>query len=94
MLLVFPAVAEAIFGKGGRGMAGGGDGRDVVDVLLRIDERELVRSMDISVPLFLIWSCAKLVICSVSKMPPMDILPRAAQYGLGMFQHLVRDLRP
>ena len=42
--LVAPAllVADAIVGSGGRGIAGGGDGRDTTDVLFRrLDEIEL-----------------------------------------------------
>lgn len=55
MLVVVPAEAEAILGRGGRGMAGGGDGSDVVEVLLRrLEVRELVRSIEGSFPLFLI----------------------------------------
>lgn len=40
-----PFVAEAMFGRGGRGMAGGGEGREVADELLRrLDVIELLRS--------------------------------------------------
>ena len=54
MLFGLPEAVEAIVGNGGRGIAGGGDGSDVVDELLRrLDVSALMRSNEISFPLFL-----------------------------------------
>lgn len=57
MLPVLPLVWEAIVGRGGRGMAGGGEGREVAEELLRrLELSELLRSCETSwlPPLFLI----------------------------------------
>lgn len=44
-----PLVADAIEGRGGRGIAGGGEGRDAAEELLRrLDVRELLRSWELS----------------------------------------------
>lgn len=53
---MLPALAvEAIVGRGGRGMAGGGEGKEAVEELFRkLEVKELERSKDDSwAPLFL-----------------------------------------
>lgn len=46
MLPLLPEVVEAIVGSGGSGMAGGGEGREVADELLRTEFREPLRSSE------------------------------------------------
>ena len=44
-MLPVPFAAEAMDGRGGKGIAGGGEGREVADELLRrLDVIELLRS--------------------------------------------------